>query len=207
MIWLSSFLDREWLIPVFALINRFRGAGGLVWADGTATAIPGVRWYASAFWGLFSAILIGSATPRYGFGIDIAASGALFFGWAAFGWAQYFAAFTGVWIPTEGKIQPITWLGLKIWPNINDAGSNRARGTLCMALRMMLIEGWFGYLGWRLGATSLLLATGAVAAALDGLIYRYAQAIANWYGGRRDGIEAAEWHAGLIFGIAAALVK
>lgn len=175
-----------WLIPTFALINRLRGAGGF----------SGCREVSSVIWGLFSAILIGSASPVW-FGVDFLFCAIAFYLFAVFGWAQYFAAFTGVWIPTEGCVKPITWLGLKLFPTI------RLRGAFCMILRGVFILPWFLYIGFRLHQPYLAAGLGEFSFAIFGFIYYYAQTIANWFGGRRDAIEAAEWLVGLLFGAAA----
>lgn len=179
-----------WLIPTFALINRLRGAGGF----------SGCREVSSVIWGLFSAILIGSATPLW-FGADFLSCAVAFYLFAVFGWAQYFASFTGIWIPTEGCVKPITWLGLKLI-----SSDIRIRGRFCMGLRGMLILPWFLYIGFRIEHPWAAADMGILSSMAFGFIYYYAQTIANWFGGRRDAIEAAEWIVGLLFGVAGTLI-
>lgn len=188
---------------ICAFINRLRGAGGLQWGPNPTvnfTPIPGTRIYASLLWGVFSAIRLHPATVAW-LGGDFVACSVLFFLWADFGWAQYFSSFSGIWKPTEGHVQPITWLGLKIWPLAIDGASstpspataaqNRERGTFCMMLRGMFILGWFAYLGWRLHQEALFLALGAASGIVMGLIYRYASKLARWFG-NGDAIATAE---------------
>lgn len=182
------------------MTNRLRGAGGFRFLDNRFYALPGCRIIASLFWGLFSALQIQAATIGW-FGIDILACGLLFLLWAMPGWGLYFAAFSGKWNPAETEIPIIDSIGLYIVPfrTADVDVSNYRRGALCMGLRGTLILPYYLYLGWRIDHMLLSAGLGMAAAYCMGLSYCYGQHVANWFGGRRDPVEAAEVLTGTAF--------
>lgn len=209
-------LSNLFLAPTRATINRFRGAGGLRFTAIPGDyvtgfyAIPGCRILNAVLWGIFSAVQLKSGYPLW-LGLDFLFGTLLFYLFSVFGWAQYFSAFTGIWKPTEGHVGWITNLGRRLVrfdidfdslaPTPATLARNRLRGWICMTLRMGYIIPWFLYIGWRTHHLALAAVLGVVAAITSGIIYRYSKIIANWFGGMRDAIEAAEWLTGFSFGI------
>lgn len=178
------------IVPTFAFVNRLRGAG--------APWFPGSRYWAPIAWGFFTALLLPHDSIEL-LAKNWGASALLFFLWSVWGWSQYFCAFSGQWSARNG-IPLITALGLKLFPDTGNMQINRVRGEFCMFLRGLFILPLFLFVGWRLHHVLWYAAGGVGAAGWMGIIYYNAQRLADFFGGRKDPIEAAEFFTGLVFG-------
>jgi hypothetical protein len=111
------------------------------------------------------------------------------------GWGLYFSAYHGIWQEHEVECRAIDWVGKKVYPFTTsfDLGRNRARGTLCMALRGLYIAGLFFLLAYAID--DIDVAWVSLVGILQGFAFGIMRNLPRW--GRYIG-EGTMWAAPLI---------